>query len=50
MSVDPSPKQRNPIFGRSLSMSLLWFLQMRKRKSCLFKFALQLRIRAVEEL
>jgi hypothetical protein len=40
MLVDPLPKRRNPEFERSLSVSLLQFLQMRKKRSCIFRFAL----------
>jgi hypothetical protein len=44
------PKQRNPVLARSLSMHLLWFLQMRKKNSCLFKSALPLKLWVAEEI
>jgi hypothetical protein len=45
----PPPKQKNPVLARSFSVHLLQFLQMRKRKTCLFRSALPLRIQTTEE-
>jgi hypothetical protein len=44
MLADPPLKQRNPVLAKSCSGSLLQFLQMKKRKSYLFRFGLLLRI------
>jgi hypothetical protein len=37
MLPDPPPKQRNPMCGRLLSAFLLRSLQMRGKRSCLFR-------------
>jgi hypothetical protein len=50
MLADPPPKRRNPEFRRSLSMPLLRFLQMRRKRSYLLRSALQLRIQIAEGL
>jgi hypothetical protein len=50
MLEDPPPKRRNPMLARSSSIHLLWFLQMRKKKSYLSKSILPLSIWVVEEL
>jgi hypothetical protein len=50
MLADPLLKQRNPVLTRSFSVSLLQFLQMRRKKSCHFRFSLSLRIQAAAEL
>jgi replication initiation and membrane attachment protein DnaB len=49
MLEDPPPKRRNPVLTRLSSMHLLRFLQMRKKRSYLFRLILPLSIWVVKD-